>query len=144
MRVATTSLCDTHKTKAALPFHVVGPDISCRNSESTFFHSSTPTCMVGKAYTAQCNEPNDFLAVIQGLDECPPGHVLVVNTMNPTKAVAGGLFLMEAANKALAGIVIDGPVRDLQDVKSSYIPMFAKSITPTLDPFNPRGLQKYL
>jgi 4-hydroxy-4-methyl-2-oxoglutarate aldolase len=37
---------------------------------------------------------------------------LVVDTLSSTRAVAGEIFVAEARRKGLAGIVIDGPIRD--------------------------------
>ena len=75
------------------------------------------TRLIGVARTIQCTQPNDFLAVLQGLHDSQPGEVLLVNTMNSTRAVAGGLFVTEAHRRGLAGIIVDGPVRDLVDMQ---------------------------
>jgi len=86
--------------------------------------------MVGIARTVQCTRPNDFLAVLRGLDEAKNGEVLVVNTLDSTRAVAGGLFLTECQRKQLGGIIIDGPMRDVSVLKKSPLLCYATSITP--------------
>uniref|UniRef100_A0A7S2IFM5 Dimethylmenaquinone methyltransferase n=1 Tax=Helicotheca tamesis TaxID=374047 RepID=A0A7S2IFM5_9STRA len=86
--------------------------------------------MVGVARTVQCTRPNDFLAVLQGLDEAKSGEVLVVNTLDSTRAVAGGLFLTECQRKNIGGIIIDGPVRDISVMNKSPILCYATSVTP--------------
>ena len=66
--------------------------------------------MVGRARTVRCRD--DFLTVIQALDESSPGEVLVIDGGGGTRALAGELFATEAARRGLAGIVIDGACRD--------------------------------
>lgn len=72
--------------------------------------------MIGVARTVQLTRPNDFLAVLDALAEVGSGDVLVVNTSGSTRAVAGGLFTTEAARRGVRGIVVDGPIRDVDDL----------------------------
>ena len=84
----------------------------------------------GIARTVQLTDANDFLAVLQGLDEAQPGEVLCVNTRDSTIAVAGGLFFQEAQRRNLSGIIIDGPIRDISSIQQGNIPFFSTSVTP--------------
>ena len=69
--------------------------------------------MAGVARTVSFTEPNDFLPVMRALAlEAEMDEVLVVDTMSSTRAVAGEIFVKEARRKGLAGIIIDGPIRD--------------------------------
>ena len=86
--------------------------------------------LVGISRTVQCTVQNDFLAVLRGLDEAKSGEVLVVDTKGSTKAVAGGLFLTEASRKNLSGLIVDGPIRDMNIVSKSKTMCFSSSITP--------------
>ena len=92
--------------------------------------------MIGLARTVQCTRPNDILAVLRGLNEAKPGDVLVVNTLDSTRAVAGGMFCAEAARKGLGGIVVDGLVRDVGQIsKFGYSVengclMYSAGVTP--------------
>ena len=92
--------------------------------------------MIGLARTVQCTRPNDILAVLRGLNEAKPGEVLVVNTLDSTRAVAGGMFCAEAARKGLGGIVVDGYVRDVGQIsKFGYglenaCLMYSAGVTP--------------
>jgi 4-hydroxy-4-methyl-2-oxoglutarate aldolase len=70
----------------------------------------------------QFTERDDFLPVLRGLHEAERDEVLVVNTLYSTRAVAGELFCAESRRKHLAGIVIDGPVRDTRNL-SGYPPV---------------------
>lgn len=89
-----------------------------------------PDKIIGVARTVQLTTTNDFLAVLQGLDEAQPGEVLCVNTKYSTKAVAGGLFCQEADRKQLAGLIIDGPIRDISSIQKSKTICYSTSVTP--------------
>ena len=69
--------------------------------------------MIGIARTVQLPKPDDFLSVLAALVGTGPGDVLVVNTSGSTHAVAGSLFTTELARRGVKGLVVDGPVRDL-------------------------------
>lgn len=76
-------------------------------------HLHSSSVMVGVARTVSFTEPNDFLPVMRALAlEAKTDEVLVVDTLSSTRAVAGEIFVAEARRKGLAGIVIDGPIRD--------------------------------
>jgi RraA family protein len=89
---------------------------------------STGLKLVGRARTVVCEE--DFLSVIKGLQEAQPDEVLVVDTHGSRRAVAGELFSKEAQRKGLAGLVVDGAVRDIAKVRSFGIPVYSRWIFP--------------
>jgi 4-hydroxy-4-methyl-2-oxoglutarate aldolase len=72
--------------------------------------------MIGMARTLQLGRPNDFLAVLVALTQLSAGDVLVVNTGGSTRAVAGSLFTTEATRRGVSGIVVDGPIRDVNEL----------------------------
>ena len=98
----------------------------------------------GYAFTVQCTVKNDLLAVLRGLVESShlvlgedstsrkdPELVLVVDTLNSVRAVAGELFATQAlAQGNLAGLLIDGPVRDTAQLQSISLPVFATGSCP--------------
>ena len=87
--------------------------------------------MVGMAKTVQCTKRNDFLAVLRGLMEAKEGDVLMVDTCNSDRAVAGELFCLQAIQKGLEGIVVDGPTRDSVFVQElSQLRCYSTSLTP--------------
>jgi len=100
----TSSICDAAKAKGQ-PIGLITHKVRPLNRSLRV--------MAGRAFTVQCTAENDFLAVLQGLDQAVEGDVLIVNTKNSQKAVAGDLFATEAARKGIQGIVIlDGAMRD--------------------------------
>ena len=89
---------------------------------------STGLKLVGRARTVVCEE--DFLSVIKALQDALPDEVLVVDTHGSRRAVAGELFSKEAQRKGLAGLVVDGAVRDVAKVRSFGIPVYSRWIFP--------------
>jgi RraA family protein len=85
--------------------------------------------LVGIAYTVTCRD--DFLTVIQALQEAEPGDVLVVDGQGGSRALAGELFATEAARKGVAGIVVDGAVRDVETLRKLEIPVYSRSYFPS-------------
>ncbi len=84
--------------------------------------------MAGPAFTVQVHTA-DILMVSKALTECPAGSVLVIDGHGELNtALWGGLTTMLALKKGLAGVVVNGAIRDLADIRKSQLPVFAKSI----------------
>ena len=84
--------------------------------------------VLGIARTIRCFD--DFLSIIDALNQSAPGEVLVVDTQGTQRAVVGELFSLEAARRGLAGIVIDGGCRDTETLKNLDLPVYASHTTP--------------
>ena len=84
--------------------------------------------LVGVAHTVRCFD--DFLTVIKALDDSVAGEVLVIDTGASRRAVVGELFSLEAARRGLAGIVVDGAVRDIRTVRELDMPVYASAFCP--------------
>ena len=84
--------------------------------------------LVGVARTVRCRE--DFLGVIQALASAQAGEVLVVDTQGSRRALVGELFSLEATQRGLAGIVVDGAVRDVRTLRQLALPVYARSFCP--------------
>ena len=89
---------------------------------------NTGVKLVGVARTVRCHE--DFLGVIRALDASQPGDVLVVDTQGSSRAVVGELFSLEASRRGLAGIIVDGPVRDVTTLRTLTLPVYARGLCP--------------
>jgi 4-hydroxy-4-methyl-2-oxoglutarate aldolase len=86
--------------------------------------------LVGVALTCDCG-PLDNLAFMAALAECRPGDVLVVATGGFVgAAVTGDLLIGVARNRGAAGFVTDGLVRDLDDLETIGLPIYAMGVTP--------------
>ena len=65
------------------------------------------------------------------LADCRPGDVLVVATGGHVgAAVTGDLLIGVARNRGAAGFVTDGLVRDLDDLETIGLPIYALGVTP--------------
>jgi RraA family protein len=94
--------------------------------------SVTPGFRVaGRAFTVKCY-PGSIITVHKALVEAEPGDVLVVDGEADGRAGAlfGELMGRETKDRGLAGIVIDGAVRDVNGLRALGLPTFARQITP--------------
>ena len=86
--------------------------------------------LLGVALTCDCG-PLDNLAFMAALADCHPGDVLVVATGGHIgAAVTGDLLIGVARNRGAAGFVTDGLVRDLDDLETIGLPVYAMGVTP--------------
>jgi 4-hydroxy-4-methyl-2-oxoglutarate aldolase len=86
--------------------------------------------MVGPAHTVKCY-PGSIITVHKALLEARPGEVLVVDGEGDDRgALFGELMTLQALRNGLAGIVVDGPVRDRNAVVESGFAVFAASLNP--------------
>ncbi|MSV29517.1 MAG: RraA family protein [Bryobacterales bacterium] len=86
--------------------------------------------MAGQAFTVRIHTA-DILMVGRALSECPAGKVLVIDGRGaPNTALWGDLTTLAARVKKLAGVVIDGAIRDMRRVQKDALPVFARSVVP--------------
>jgi 4-hydroxy-4-methyl-2-oxoglutarate aldolase len=124
--VATTS--DDPNVRAYAGLSLMCPNTMRLRSPPEHLEDNTKrTKMIGVVRTLQLSRPNDFLAVMHALTEIQSGDVLVVNTCGSTRAVAGGLFTTEAARRGCRGLVVDGPIRDVNDLAC---PTYSTLVSP--------------
>jgi 4-hydroxy-4-methyl-2-oxoglutarate aldolase len=82
------------------------------------------------AHTVKCY-PGSIITVHKALLEARPGEVLVVDGEGDDRgALFGELMTLQAQTNDLAGVVVDGPVRDRSAVTQSGFAVFASSVTP--------------
>jgi 4-hydroxy-4-methyl-2-oxoglutarate aldolase len=86
--------------------------------------------LLGPAHTVKCY-PGSIITVHKALLEAVPGEVLVIDGEGDDRgALFGELMTLQALRSGLAGIVVDGPIRDHNAVVESGFPVFATSINP--------------
>lgn len=73
----------------------------------------------------------DWSAPVQAIDQCKPGDVIVIDACRGDIAVWGELATNSCRSKGVVGVVIDGAVRDIDDIRKLKFPLFARSFTPT-------------
>ena len=108
--------------------HLADADKAMRVMDSGVQRLNPGRKLLGPARTVVARE--DFMSVMVALDEAQPGEVLVIDTRGSRRAVLGELFSLEAARRGLAGIVVDGPVRDVVTLRQLTLPVYARSQTP--------------
>lgn len=94
---------------------------------------------IGRAYTV--NSAGDSLSTMQALDDLQaflavlnPDNtdivptILIIAACGSKLALAGGMCVSVAKLKGFGGIVIDGPCRDVNEIKKAKLPFFAEGI----------------
>lgn len=85
---------------------------------------------IGTALTCETG-PNDNLAILGALSLAKPGDVLISATEGfAHSAVFGDNTALMAKAKGMAGVVIDGMMRDLAGLLPVGLPLFCRGITP--------------
>jgi regulator of RNase E activity RraA len=86
--------------------------------------------LVGSALTVW-TRPCDNIAIYKALEMAQPNDVLVIATNGyTTNSVSGELTTLVGRARGLAGMVIDGMVRDSREIIEIGLPVFARGLTP--------------
>jgi len=94
--------------------------------------------MVGRAVTVQ-TFAGDWAKPVEAIDVAEKGTVIVINNDGGTHiAPWGELATLSCVKKGIAGVVIDGAVRDVDDIRAMNFPLFAKAVVPNAG--EPKGL----
>ena len=73
----------------------------------------------------------DWSAPVQAIDHAQPGDVIVIDACRGETAVWGELATNSCISQGVVGVVIDGAVRDIDDIRKMEFPLFARHFTPT-------------
>ncbi|HOC78010.1 MAG TPA: 3-hexulose-6-phosphate synthase [Methanofastidiosum sp.] len=92
--------------------------------------------MAGKALTVKTMN-GDWAKAVEAIDLANKGDILVIDTNCGNIAIWGELATWSAVKRELGGIVIDGAVRDVDDLKEIRFPVFARYEVP--DAGDPKG-----
>lgn len=85
--------------------------------------------LAGAAFTVR-TRPGDNLMIHKALLLAEPGDVIVVDAGGDlTNALVGELMLSYAMKRGVAGVVINGAVRDLRWIAANTFPVFAAGVT---------------
>ena len=87
--------------------------------------------LLGRALTVRCDPP-DFGAVVLALDHVQAGDVVVIAAQARTDfAMIGEILGGHLRSRGCAGLVVDGAVRDIDQLGSwSDFPVFARAVNP--------------
>ena len=93
------------------------------------YHRPGEKTMAGTAVTAR-SRGGDNLTYLRALEFCRPGDVLVIDAGGDlANAVVGGILTFYADRIGLAGVVIDGAIRDVAEIRSRDFPVYARGVT---------------
>ncbi|MDI6896013.1 3-hexulose-6-phosphate synthase [Methanocella conradii] len=93
--------------------------------------------MVGRAVTVQ-NFPGDWAKPVEASDVAQKGEVIVIYNGSNYIAPWGELASRGCQQKGIAGVVIDGAIRDVDDIKRIKFPAFASASVPNAG--DPKGM----
>ena len=81
--------------------------------------------------------PGDWAKPVEAIDLAQPGDVIVVDAGGVGPAIWGELATHSALQKGVAGVVIDGAIRDSGDIVKMGFPAFSRLVMPNAG--EPRG-----
>ena len=115
-RITTAHLCDVS------PFGIL---------MDAGIHAMWPGAHVeGRAFTVR-TPPGDNASLMVALREAVEGDVLVVDSGGRLdRALWGAILSLAASNRGIRGLVIDGAVRDVDEIADLRFPVFARGVTP--------------
>src|SRR6266480_4396423 len=93
--------------------------------------------VVGRAITVKTVD-GDWAKPVEAIDRANPGDVIVIDVGGGPTAVWGELASHSCLVKGVAGVVIDGAVRDLDTILELNFPCFSRHVAPHAG--EPKGL----
>ncbi len=85
--------------------------------------------MVGRALTVQTTN-GDWAKPVEAIDRAKKGDIIVVDVGGAPVAVWGELASHSAVQMGVAGLVVDGAVRDIDDIREMGFPAFSRTVAP--------------
>lgn len=122
------------ETVAAFSGIATGILSDCMNRQMAMDASMHPLVrshrVCGPAFTVQSVEANNWGAH-QAIEMAQPGDVIVIAARGATTAALWGhVMTVAASRRKIAGVVIDGCVRDSQENEGESFPIFSRGICP--------------
>ena len=113
----------------AIPVALLSDQLHRNRGTSLLRPYHTPSPMAGTAVTVKTRS-GDNLAILRAFDHCRAGDVLVVDADGETaNALVGGIMTFFAASIGMAGMVLDGAVRDVAEIGARTFPVYARGHT---------------
>ncbi len=85
--------------------------------------------LAGPALTVKCR-PGDNLMIHKALSMAQPGDVIVVDAGGDlTNSLFGEIMVATAVKRGIAGVVLNGAVRDSEDIGRGTFPLYAAGVT---------------
>ncbi|MBO1305723.1 hypothetical protein JZO70_06115 [Enterococcus sp. 669A] len=88
--------------------------------------------LAGPAITVKLR-PADNLMLHKAIDIAKEGDIIIVDTGGTENySIMGDLMSSAAFKKKIGGFVIDGAIRDIEELKEKQYPIFTKAVTPAV------------
>ena len=116
LKVSTPNLSDAMQRQGAM--HGLAPRLR-----------DTTVRFAGPAVTVVTRD-GDWAKPVEAIDRAGPGDVLVIDAGGGPTAVWGELASWSAHGRQLAGVVIDGAVRDVDAILELGFPAFSRHVSP--------------
>lgn len=115
---------------AGLPVANIGDNmhrISCMNARIRPMNAAP---LLGCAFTVKVRA-GDNLLFHKAIDMARPGDVVVVDAQNEQSyAITGEMMIMWLRRRGVAGLIVDGCIRDVDAVSKMDFPVYATGVTP--------------
>lgn len=85
--------------------------------------------VVGRAVTVFTAD-GDWAKTVEAIDVAKPGDILVIDQRGGQTAMWGELASWSSKLKGIAGMVTDGAVRDIDDIRSMEFPVWSRWVVP--------------
>ena len=109
------------------------PNISDAMHRKGAMKGILPICgghkIAGRAITVR-TLPGDWAKPVEAIDRACEGDVIVIDNGSVDVAPWGELATLSCMNKKIEGVVIDGAVRDVDEIREFGYPVFARAIVP--------------
>ena len=115
-KVSTPNLSDAMQRQGAL--HGLVP------------HLKDPGVRIAGPAVTVVTRDGDWAKPVEAIDRAGPGEVIVIDAGAGLTAVWGELASWSAHGRGIAGVVIDGAVRDLDSILEIGFPVFARHVAP--------------
>jgi len=119
---------------------VSAPNISDAMHRKGAMKGILPICtghkIVGRAITVR-TLPGDWAKPVEAIDRAGSSDVIVIDNGRVDVAPWGGLATLSCMNRKIEGVVIDGAVRDVDEIRNLDYPLFACAIVPNAG--DPKG-----
>ena len=100
-----------------------------RSSGSVGLHPyHRPAPLAGTAVTVR-TRGGDNVTILRAFEFCRPGDVIVIDAGGDvTNAVIGGILSFYASTIGVRGMVIDGAIRDVAEIRERDFPVYARGV----------------
>ncbi|MDD4201924.1 MAG: DUF561 domain-containing protein [Candidatus Omnitrophica bacterium] len=88
-----------------------------------------PIKIIGKVITVK-TLPGDWAKPVQAVDKAEKGDVIIIDACGTGPAVWGELATHSAKQKGIAGVIINGAARDIEEIIKMGLPVYSKMVMP--------------